>query len=176
MATINDAAENAWVFSTFSTFGAINRTLMIGLNDATVEGTYAWASGDSSTYRNWILGEPNNYAPTLNQDYTTMCPPGGTSAGGWNDVALSESTNFNGVVEALPATETIFPTITTAIGLAWPTLTTKQYQLQWSPALGANADWQNVGPQFSGTGSPYHFLASVREGGARYYRVVVITS
>lgn len=170
LATVNDGAENNWIFSTFAHFGGVNRNLMLGLNDAEVEGSFAWVSGDPSTYRNWNFGEPNNYTPTQNQDYAVMRP----SDGLWNDVALSESTTYNGVVEVLPVGETIFPTITTAVELAWPTLPSKQYQLQWSSTVGPDAQWQNLGAQFAGTGSTYYHLASARDGAARYYRVVVI--
>lgn len=175
LATINDAAENAWIFSTFASFGSVNRILLIGLNDAEIEGTFAWASGETSTYRNWNAGEPNNFTPTLNQDYATMRAPNATNPGQWNDVALSESGTYHGVVEVLPTSEIAFPTIQPAVELSWPTQTTKQYQLQWSPTLGPTAQWTNLGPQFTGTGSTYHHLASTRNTTQRYYRIVIIS-
>lgn len=55
LATINDLAENEWVAAQFrQPFGA----MWIGLNDAAVEGTYVWVSGDPSPYRNWYGGTP----------------------------------------------------------------------------------------------------------------------
>ena len=42
LVTINDAAENEWVWDTFGSFG---QGLFFGLNDFVVEGTWVWASG-----------------------------------------------------------------------------------------------------------------------------------
>ncbi len=53
MATINDAAENDWVFDTFSFFGDIDRDLWIGFSDAITEGVFLWSSGEPVTYTNW---------------------------------------------------------------------------------------------------------------------------
>src|SRR6266550_3537036 len=41
LATINDAAENTWVFQTFGQ----SRDLWIGFNDQQIEGTFTWVSG-----------------------------------------------------------------------------------------------------------------------------------
>jgi len=65
LVTINDAAENAWVNSTFNTSG-----LFIGLNDVANEGTFVWASGQPVTYTNWEVGEPSNGGGV--EDYATM--------------------------------------------------------------------------------------------------------
>src|SRR5205809_5740838 len=52
LATINDAAENAFVFGQFGT----GRDLWIGFNDAAVEGTFTWVSGETPAYTNWRPG------------------------------------------------------------------------------------------------------------------------
>ena len=87
LVTVNDAAENSFVLSTFSNFGGINRALWTGLNDAAVEGTFVWASGETALYRNWEPGQPDNgdvFYPT--EDYVLMWPsPGPRSPGQWND-------------------------------------------------------------------------------------------
>lgn len=54
LATINDAAEQNWVFTTFGGFGGRYRSLWIGLNDELVEGEFVWASGEPVTYLNWL--------------------------------------------------------------------------------------------------------------------------
>lgn len=69
LVTIDDAAEDAWVFETFAplavAYAASNNlpdqgtiSLWIGLSDHRVEGEYEWASGQASTYRNWAGGQP----------------------------------------------------------------------------------------------------------------------
>ena len=45
LATIDNAAENGFVFDTFSTFGGPSRSLWIGLNDRASEGVFEWSSG-----------------------------------------------------------------------------------------------------------------------------------
>src|SRR5262245_18751352 len=60
LVTINDAAENQFVFAQFTTYGGVQRALWIGLNDQDVEGTFVWASNDPSSYRNWAANEPND--------------------------------------------------------------------------------------------------------------------
>ncbi|MEO1621780.1 MAG: C-type lectin domain-containing protein, partial [Cyanobacteria bacterium J06632_3] len=65
LVTINDAAEEQWLKSTFG-----NERLWIGLTDKVSEGQFEWISGETSTYRNWLAGEPNNSGG--NEDYVEM--------------------------------------------------------------------------------------------------------
>ncbi|QXE23940.1 C-type lectin domain protein [Richelia sinica FACHB-800] len=82
LVTINDAAEQAWLVSTF---GATTR-YWIGLTDRVTEGSYAWVSGEPVTYTNWALGEPNNTPyPPDGEDYIAMNWVSDGS-GGWNDL------------------------------------------------------------------------------------------
>jgi hypothetical protein len=37
-----------------------NEVIWIGLNDMSIEGSFAWADGHNTSYRNWYSGEPNN--------------------------------------------------------------------------------------------------------------------
>ncbi len=67
LATVNDAAENAWITTTFS---APYYYLWIGLNDAAVEGQFVWSSGQPRTYLDWYPGEPNSYAS--DEDYVLI--------------------------------------------------------------------------------------------------------
>lgn len=73
LATIDDAAENAWIVANVN--GGAKP--FIGLNDAAQEGTLVWADGGTSTYRNWRVGEPSN---TAAKDYAYF---DGSPAGTW---------------------------------------------------------------------------------------------
>jgi hypothetical protein len=89
LATIDDAAENAWIQSNL-TAGA-DRKLFIGLSDAATEGTFVWDDGSGSAYRNWDSGGTQNNA--IN-DFVYLSGP---SAGRWQ---LGEATfTPNAVVE-----------------------------------------------------------------------------
>jgi hypothetical protein len=138
LVTINDAAEQTWVYSTFG-----SNEVWIGLTDRDVEGTFQWVSGETSTYRNWDPGEPNNAASgNFDQDYVHMYSNTFTTAakrGKWDDRSETESfaLTFNAIVEVIPgiaAQVSIF----TAVEIAWPTQTTNSYQIQWSTSLNTN--------------------------------------
>jgi len=104
LATINDQAEQNWVFTTFGSYGGVQRLLWIGLNDVAVEGQFRWSSGEPVTYTHWAAGEPNDAGG--NEDYTAMYYPNHSSASFWND--WNDRTSdpiglpFNGVVEIVP--------------------------------------------------------------------------
>lgn len=96
LVTINNEEENVWVTQTFGHFGGGNYpVLWIGLNDATVEGTFVWASGEQSTYTNWHSGEPNGAFP--NEDYAHITVAYGN--GEWVDRRDSDGNKLYGVVE-----------------------------------------------------------------------------
>ncbi|MCX6926672.1 MAG: C-type lectin domain-containing protein [Verrucomicrobia bacterium] len=73
LVTINDAAENQWVFGTFSALGGVRRLLWIGLTDIRSMGNFQWSSGQPRTYVNWSPVEPNNVGA---ERYTLMYPAG----------------------------------------------------------------------------------------------------
>ncbi|MEL7355615.1 MAG: LamG-like jellyroll fold domain-containing protein [Cyanobacteria bacterium J06560_6] len=73
LVTINDAAEETWIKSQYS------QRMWIGLTDKVTEGQYEWISGETSTYRNWRPGEPNNSG---NEDYIEM---NFSNSRQWND-------------------------------------------------------------------------------------------
>ncbi|MCK4408903.1 MAG: hypothetical protein KAW67_02390 [Candidatus Eisenbacteria sp.] len=54
LATINDAGEQEWVFTTFGSFDERYRSLWLGLNDELNEGEFVWVSGEPVTYWNWL--------------------------------------------------------------------------------------------------------------------------
>ena len=106
LVTINDAAENQWVLSTFSHFNNSYKTLWIGLTDSLVEGVFEWISGETSSYRNWSSGEPNGRP---GEDFVHMYDLGrGGYSGYWNDYgdgSVEYGVPLHGVVEINPVPE-----------------------------------------------------------------------
>jgi len=105
LVTINDAAENTWVVSTFATFGGVPRALWIGLSDAANEGEFVWASGEPVGFTNWGPGEPNNDGP--GEDRVLIFPPLDNRFPFWNDAQdrVGDYPVTNGVVEVTPVPE-----------------------------------------------------------------------
>ncbi|MFM5999368.1 MAG: lectin-like protein [Dolichospermum sp.] len=95
LVTINTAAEQDWLVSTFGG----NEKLWIGLTDEVTEGQFNWASNETSTYTNWFPGQPDNGGPQ-GEDYVVM---NFGSAGKWNDypdpTTLVPPTAFRGIIE-----------------------------------------------------------------------------
>ncbi|MBI4661455.1 MAG: immunoglobulin domain-containing protein [Verrucomicrobia bacterium] len=100
LVTINNSAEQTFVFSSFANFRGVARNPWIGLRDTnpasnstssqTRRSEFRWVSGETSTYSNWALGEPNNLGGEFNVQMWT-------SNGTWND-AIGR-TALCGVVE-----------------------------------------------------------------------------
>ena len=104
LATIDNAAENAWVVSNFSEFQNVDRSLWIGLTDQAVEGTFVWTSGEPVAYTNWAAGEPNNSGG--DENWVQILPSSDSRYPGWNDAPnLAGPFGFvmNGVVEVDPS-------------------------------------------------------------------------
>ncbi len=96
LVTIEDLAENQFAFDTYANFGAVARTLWIGLYWNGSE--HVWSSGSTSAYRNWWPGDPNGFA---GQPGVAIVPPWQHStAAQWFD-ATNAGSGYNvfGVVE-----------------------------------------------------------------------------
>jgi hypothetical protein len=97
LVTINDAAEESWLISTFG-----NDLFWIGFNDVATEGTFEWVSGEPVTYTNWASDEPNDYTYFGNyfagEDYTVMNWLGQQQ---WNDLGNTDYywSSIRGIVE-----------------------------------------------------------------------------
>jgi hypothetical protein len=124
LVTINDAAENAWVYSTF---GGMNRPLWLGLTDQAVEGTFTWVSGEPLSFVNWNTGEPNNGSGFVpNEDYVYMIEANPAwpqlSPGKWNDVPVDGEGIHKpvyGVVEVVPEPSIMAFGIGSLVALSW---------------------------------------------------------
>jgi len=121
LATINDSAENDWVFTTFGRFNGTARLLWIGLNDVQTEGQYQWTSGQPLTFTKWDPGEPNN--ASAGEDYVAIYYPGFRNVATWND--WNDRTQdpigipFSGVVEFVPEPAELL-SLLAAIGIIAP--------------------------------------------------------
>lgn len=89
LVTINDQAENGWVFDTFKDLALLAEVtdcpcFWIGYSDAQQEGVWRWASGETPGFQRWSPGEPSNHTP--DDDYAHMWGSGHTNPGTWNDL------------------------------------------------------------------------------------------
>ena len=111
LATINNGAEDAWVYDTFASYGNVPRALWIGLTDRDTEGAFHWVSDEPVTYSNWSVGEPNDGGGLGTQDFAHIYPPNDTGGRArlWNDISNITSAivggvvfEYHGVVEVVP--------------------------------------------------------------------------
>lgn len=127
LVTINDAAEQDWVFSTFGNYAGSSKSLWIGLRVVDDAGKFEWVSGETVDFTHWYTGQPDNI---FKEDYVHLIRTGGNqdtaSAGFWNDSKGPNSylgyDPYHGVVEiakngpkavfsATPQSETIPTTV-----------------------------------------------------------------
>jgi hypothetical protein len=104
LATINDQAENDWVYSTFlpyagSTGDKSQGDLWIGYTDAGHEGLWEWVSDEDSTFVNWTSIEPNG---GTDENYGMIWGPYWQSIGivanipgQWNDLGNYDTFYWN---------------------------------------------------------------------------------
>jgi hypothetical protein len=123
LVTINDQAENDWVFDTFANFGGQNRTLWLGYHRTTSGGPFSWICGENPGFENWYPGEPNNARG--DEDYAAFVPLGQDPyAKQWFDSYAAttyffDNSPIHGVVEVvpLPTTFILFGSALTGLGL-----------------------------------------------------------
>ncbi len=129
LVTINDSAENVWIFSTFAPIAKAQITsgdppepaLWIGLSDAAVEGTFTWASGEPVSFTQWDTGQPNSIGG--DQDYVLMrglSPRSPGQPGFWNDYINDHLGHDQfGVVEIVPEPSSFALMVSSALGVTF---------------------------------------------------------
>ena len=166
LVTINDAAEDVWVFSMFGPLRNGYNGIWIGLTDVTIEGIYVWISGEYSAYKNWGAAEPNNLGE---EDYGCYFA-NGPYAGSWNDCGVWHGA-LPAIVEVAPRLGPHVSIQVATVQIRWDSLPNKLYQLQYSSSATTNT-WVNWGPQIIGNGEPVQILDSALHNPRRFYRVV----
>ncbi|HZR16228.1 MAG TPA: C-type lectin domain-containing protein [Verrucomicrobiae bacterium] len=198
LATIRNAEEDQWVYSTFGRYGG---ALWIGLTDRDHPSSYRWTSGEPVSYSNWGGGQPDHGGGV--EFYAHIWPPGHTNppSGKWNDYADADSAlgfALFGVAEVAPASTPKLELSTStsatqaqqaviadrgsipgpalqafsAIELCWPTEANKSYRVQWTSSLDP-PQWLNLEPLVAGTGTNVSIFDSTRDHPKGFYRVQV---
>jgi Lectin C-type domain len=198
LATIRNAQENQWVYSTFGRYGA---ALWIGLTDRDPPFSFRWTSGEPVSYRNWGGGQPDHGGGL--EFYAHVWPPGHSNppSGKWNDYSDTDTVlgfPLFGVAEIAPAStpkleltpspgraqaqETAIPErgsmpgpalqAFSAIELSWPTEASKSYRAQWTASLD-RPQWLDLEPLVMGTGTNVSIFDSTRERPRGFYRVQI---
>ena len=94
LATITSQAEQSFVESILGSASAPTGSYWFGLRETLTEGVYQHVSGESSSFTNWMTGEPNNAAGVENVGAVLWTPDGGDAGllprrGRWNDEPVS---------------------------------------------------------------------------------------
>lgn len=106
LVTINDGAENDWVFDTFS---AGQRNLWIGLYDPALNGVYNWVDGTAVSYSNWDIGPSPQ--PDGGDEHWVFMAQGdlghGLTARKWHDVLDNPASAFPWIGPLFGVAETL---------------------------------------------------------------------
>ncbi len=98
LATITSAVENQWIYENLQddTGTFLADGTFIGATDTATEGTWAWVTGETFSFTDWVPGEPNSWAGT-EEDYLMIWwnQAGQTSSPGWNDTTNNPAASVN---------------------------------------------------------------------------------
>ena len=201
LATIRNAAEDQWIFSTFGSYGG---ALWIGLTDREKVFSFKWISGEPVSYTNFSRTQPDNGTGGIEYYVHIWAAAQKPCADNskWNDYGNGDTVlgaPLYGVAEILPTASvrlslpvapnaresaTVASSITaattgpelhalTAIELTWTSETNKVYQVQWTRST-EQPRWENLGPPVRGTGTILSVFDSTREHAQRLYRVGIV--
>jgi hypothetical protein len=188
LATINDVAENAWVFNTFAYFSGAERSLWIGLRDfdpsvnalgrAARRTEFGWASGEPVTYSDWSPLEPNNPGSLdpvpVPELFVHIWHPGDRNVGNWNNFVNDMQIHnhpINGVVEVVPDDRSVRLQATyigDVLRISWPPWATG-FTVQWSQHLPA-VGWETL-TNSVGTSASEFFVIDTVAPGPKFYRL-----
>lgn len=176
LVTINDAAEQDWVFSQFGSFGGVPRHLWLGLRRAAPGGPLYWVNGERPSYSHWLTNQPSSTSTgELNVHMVKTGDSKGRAAGFWNNLDSPNAKYpifdlVSGVVEVQPA---IAPEVTLSLKtktLSWGADTTRSYQVQTAPTV--DGPWTNFGIPVKTAGTVSIPLGGATSAGQGFFRVV----
>jgi len=181
LVTMDDAAEQAWLFDQFGAWGGIQRSLWIGLNDSAREGEFTWVDGSPTTYTNWLPGQPDNSPITDGENFVHLLNTGnvyGHPGGFWNDLASPNSAfeTFDPICGVVEVPYPVSPTLE-VVGnppmLCWRARPAARCRVERRAKLdsGAWLEWRVVTTDASGRSCVEMTEAPGSEEG--YFRVVV---
>lgn len=176
LVTINDAAEQDWVFSQFGSFGGVPRHLWLGLRRAAPGGPLYWVNGERPAYSHWLINQPSSTSTgELNVHMVKTGDSKARAAGFWNNLdspnaMYPEFDLVSGVVEIQPA---IAPEVTLSFKaktLSWSVDSNRSYQVQSASTV--NGPWTNFGVPVNGAGTVSIPLGGALSAGQGYFRVM----
>jgi hypothetical protein len=87
-----------------------------------------------------------------------------------NDAPVGRS--YSAQMSAWGRIPAVSATIHRAVEICWPSVSNRQYQVQWTPAVSTN--WQNFGERIQGNGATNCVFDSTKHSEQRFYRVVPV--
>ena len=99
LVTVRSQAENEWIIANILPQVNSTRNVWIGYFRATAGGKFQWASGESSSFEKWYVGEPNNSGGNENCVNTIRDV---TYGGYWNDIRCDHPDITQAIVEYIP--------------------------------------------------------------------------
>ena len=172
LVTINDQAEQDFVYNSFANFGGFSQNLWIGMRrSASNYNVFVWTSGQPITYTKWAYGEPNNCGGVETRGM--MYGPATGSGGYWNDCTDAGTSGCDGgilaplgVVEVDPLMVTI--SLATA-NICWNSISNHHYQVEYESAV-TQHQWTSLGSPVLANGLSTCVTDTVNSP-ARVYRV-----
>jgi hypothetical protein len=173
LVTINDAAEQSFVYTNFATLGGTNHHLWIGLHRGN-SGFY-WVTGEPVTYTHWAPDEPNNCDGVEDSGVIFGPDPGYLQvAGYWNDLSEAGYGGCGGgflgpygVVEV----EFKMTIVCSAVDVCWSSLSNHNYQVEYLSNALSN-QWTALGISVLATNTTTCVTDIIRNKLQRFYRVV----
>jgi hypothetical protein len=114
LATITSAAENTFLSNLVDDAGTT--FAWIGLTDEVSEGNWLWVTGETFSFDNWAVGEPNG---ATGANWAFIYGSNGNWDDGHNGFGISYLVEFDVPPSAVPEPSTTMPLLGLMLGLTW---------------------------------------------------------